>query len=172
MSQVQSLHRGAVVSVEQVTQGNSHTLVGLAGLARCKQTNASCTSLKTTVRLFHCWPAASPLERPETSGCWCLQDARLTDAAMINSTHKLSVMYFLCKREPSWHVKHWVATALTLTMCSESSPFSLVDSSIRQGTGVRCCVISTTGAPLRQLATGTLLGMSCKVHTENDAAEM
>ena len=62
--------------------------------------------------------------------------------------------------------------APTLTMCSESSPFSLVDSSIRQGTGVRCCVISTTGAPLRQLATGTLLGMSCKVHTENDAAEM
>lgn len=54
----------------------------------------------------------------------------------------------------------------TLTMCMESSPFSLVDSSMVQGTGVRCCVMSTTGVPLRQLEVGTLLGMSCIRQTQ------
>lgn len=49
---------------------------------------------------------------------------------------------------------------LTLTMYMLSSPASRASISSRAGTGVRCAVMSTTGVPLRQLLSGTLVGTS------------
>jgi hypothetical protein len=46
-------------------------------------------------------------------------------------------------------------------MYKVSPPDSLVDISSLAETGVRCCVMSTTGLPLRQLHSGGFAGMSC-----------
>lgn len=51
-----------------------------------------------------------------------------------------------------------------------SSPTSLVLISSLAGTGVRWCVMSTTGVPLRQLAGGALVGMSCASDDENNSS--
>jgi hypothetical protein len=55
----------------------------------------------------------------------------------------------------------------TLTAYVCSPPWSRGRISSLAGTAVRCCVMSTTGAPLRQLHSGTLDGMSCGRRVSN-----
>jgi hypothetical protein len=52
---------------------------------------------------------------------------------------------------------------LTLTMYMLSSPCSRLEMSTFAGTGTRCWLMSTTGAPARQLPAGTLPGMSYNI---------